>query len=158
MVPITSYSEERFDGHRVFQLLPDRVIVSGKQSLGGEFEQIIMLETLQPNVNKFRARPQGFWSGIFMAIIALVLIQGVGLHFTSYWGSLVIVLGIGGLLLSLATSRKVEWVIFKSFSGADALAIAQVGKDRNNFESFVQSTLKQLQSIPEKQQHIEPRS
>lgn len=151
-----SYSENRFDGQRVFKLLPDRVIVSGKQSLGGEFEQTIMLETLQPIVNKFRARPQGFWSGIIMVILAFVLTQGVGLLLTSYWGGLVMVFGIGGLLLSLATSRKVEWVIFKSSSGADALAIARVGKDRSNFEPFVQSILKQLQSNPE--HHHEPRA
>lgn len=141
---VASYSEKRFDGHRVFQLLPDRVIVTGKQSLGGEFEQTIMLETIQPVINRFRTRPQGFWSGISMAILAVTLTQGFGLHLTSYWGGLVMVLGIGGLLLSLATSRKVEWVIFRSSGGADVLTIARAGTEKNNFESFVQSLVRQL--------------
>jgi hypothetical protein len=65
----------------------------------------------------------------------------------SYWGGLIIVLGISGVLLALATAKKVEWVYINTKAGLLAIAIARSGKEKTKFESFVQSLIKQVQAI-----------
>jgi hypothetical protein len=144
---IDTYHEVRFDGCRNYELYADRVVVKGKQSLGQEFESVVMLSTLQPIVSKVRARSKGFGQGIAMALVAGVLVQSGLVSPVSYWGGFVIVLGISGVLLTLATAKKVEWAYINTKAGVLALTIARSGKEKTKFESFVQSLIKQVQAI-----------
>lgn len=142
---IASYKENRFDGWRNFELLPDRVIVKGKQSLGAEFESVVMLDTLQPVVSRFRARTKGFGQGIVMALASIALVQSGLVHPFSYWGDLVIIFGVSGALLSLTTARRVEWARINSKAGVLALTVARSGKKKAAFEPFVQRIIQQIQ-------------
>ncbi len=92
MSALASYDERRFEGRRLFELHADRLVVKGKQSLGPDFEQIILLSSLQPVVGTVRARARGFGSGILMVIAAGVLLQGDAVSAMSYWGGIVLVM------------------------------------------------------------------
>jgi hypothetical protein len=144
MSTLMTYFERRFDGHRAFELQSDRVLVKGREFLGAEFEQTIMLDMLRPEVNHARTRTRGFGEGITIVIAALGIKQGFGLSVFSYWGGLAIVLAVGGALLTLATSRKINWVVFKSRAGVDALTIARSGPDKEQFDAFVQKIVTQI--------------
>lgn len=148
---IDRYQERRFDGRRTFELYADRVVVKGKQSLGHEFESVVMLSSLQPIVSKVRSRTKGFGQGIAMVLVAVPLLQSGFVTPFSYWGGLVIVLGISGVLLSLATARKIEWAYINTKTGVLALTIARSGKEMTQFESFVQNLIKQVQVVEQKQ-------
>jgi len=139
-----TYSERRFDGHRDFELQSDRVLVKGREFLGAEFEQTILLEMLQPEVNRARAHTRGFGGGITLIVAAMGIKQGFGLSVFSYWGGLASVLAVGGVLLTLATSRRINWVIFKSRAGVDSLTIARSGPDKERFDAFVQAIVTQI--------------
>ena len=147
MAVIASYAEQRFDGRRNFDLLPDRVVINGKQSLGSVFESVVMLDTLQPVVSTVRARPKGFGQGIAMLLASIVLIQSGLISATSYWGGLVIILGIAGFLLSVSTARRVQWARINTKAGVLALTIARVGSQKADFELFVQHVVTQIRVV-----------
>ena len=146
MSALMTYSERRFEGHRDFELQADRVLVRGKEFLAGEFEQIVLLDTLRPEINRMWARPRGFTSGITLLIACLGIKQGFGLSVFSYWGGLAVVLAVGGALLALITSRKIGWVVFKSRAGVDALTIARSGPDKEQFDAFVEAIVREISS------------
>jgi hypothetical protein len=143
---VARYEERRFDGRRIFELFPDRVVVKGTNSLAAEFESTVMLATLQPLASKIRMRPKGFFQGIFMTIIAVALIQSGFFSLQSYWGMVDFVMIIAGILLALATSRKIDWVQFQTKAGTVALTVARVGKQESEFEPFVQALIRQIQA------------
>ncbi|HWG11111.1 MAG TPA: hypothetical protein VN693_06395 [Rhodanobacteraceae bacterium] len=111
MQTLATYSEQRLEGSRTFELFQDRVVIKGKQYLGSEFESTVMLEILQPTVNSVRRRSKGFPQGIAMMFAACVLLQSGLVAPSSYFGGLVIVLGIAGFLLAVFTLRKIEWPV-----------------------------------------------
>lgn len=121
MESLATYSEVRFDGSRVFTLLPDKIIVHGKQSLRSEFETAIALTCLNPNPDKLFVRNPSFFGGLWMAIVSFVvcciLISGFGVSLEKSAPVLLIVLGLAGVVLMLATFRKVEFVRFKNDGG-----------------------------------------
>src|SRR5689334_3604829 len=90
-----------------------------------QFEHVILLDTLRPEITRVRARQRGFGSGIGMAIGAMTLKQGADVSIFSYWGGLVTVAVISGLLLTLATSRRVTWAVFHSKAGGVSFAVAR---------------------------------
>ena len=153
MQPVATYHEKRFDGQRTFVLFPDRLSITGKQSLGGEFETQVLLATLIPIVNRSRARDPGFIAGIIMVICAGGLHQGGVVDLFSYWGGLVAVLGFGGALMSIVTARKVEWAQFMSTAGTIAVSVAHTGPEKDRFEPFVTAVLHRIQASVAKPPH-----
>lgn len=144
---LATYREQRFEGSRTFELFQDRVVIKGKQYLGGEFTSTVMLEILQPTVNSVRRRSKGFVQGIVMLLAACVLLQGGLVAPSSYYGGLVVVLGIAGLLLAIFTLRKIEWASFTSKAGVLSLAISRAGKEKMAFDSFIQQIVNRIRAI-----------
>jgi hypothetical protein len=68
MNPIATYNETRFDGKRTFQLFEDKIVVTGKATLGGDFEIAIPLASLTPSVARSRSRHRLFFGGIWIVI------------------------------------------------------------------------------------------
>ena len=148
METIATYSEVRFEGSRTFTLLSDKIIVRGKQSLQSEFETGIPLTTLDPNPDKLRFRNQIFTSGMWIAIVSFVgcsiLISGFHMTFATFAPGLVACVGMSGVMLMLATYRKVEFVRFKNDGGIVILDIARAGKSASQLDSFIDALTKQI--------------
>jgi len=148
MSAIASYEERRFDGQRLFELFEDRLVIKGKNSLGADFENVVLLDSLQPVISTVRTRPKGFGAGLLMAIASMMILQGAGVDPLSYWGCVVVVMCLSGLLLAVATFRKVTWATLKSKAGTDALAVARVGPDKPEFEAFIAALCEQIRVCP----------
>jgi hypothetical protein len=148
MDTIATYSEVRFDGSRTFTLLPDKIIVRGKQSLQSEFEAAIPLATLDPNPDKLRFRNRIFTWGMWIALMSFVgssvLISGFHMTFAAFGPGLVACVGMSGVVLMLATYRKVEFVRFKNDGSIVVLDIARAGKSAGQLDSFIDALTKQI--------------
>lgn len=144
---IARYDERRFDGRRQFALFPDRVEVSGVSFLGGRFEERVPLQGLNAAPDRLWTRPAGFWSGIAMVIFFSIIPMGFEAILSWWWKGLCWVLAAGGALLALATSRRVEWAVFRNSSGIAVLTIARVGPLRDQFEQFVDAIRKATANV-----------
>jgi hypothetical protein len=148
MEPIATYSEVRFDGSRKFTLLPDKIVVHGKQSLRSEFETAIALTSLNPNPDKLRIRNGNFIAGLWIVLISYVLcailVSGFRVSFTTFAPGLLVSIGLGGVVLMLATFRKVEFVRFKNDGGIVILDLARAGKSAAQLDSFINALTKQI--------------
>ena len=140
--PIATYRETRFDGKRVFELFPDRVRICGSIQLSSEFETSIPLTALNPNPMHVRIRNKAFWSGLWMLLVAVVLdtvlVSSFHIPPESFSVGLIGCIGMGGLVLMLATARKVEFITFVNIAGVHVLDFARSGPDVRNLDSFVQ--------------------
>ena len=135
--PTATFTERRFDGRRQFELYSDRIAISGIASLGARFELNIDLDALVPAPDRLWARSRGFWSGIGMLLVFSTIPLGFEAVLSSYWKGLSWVLAAGGLLLALATARRIEWAVFRNSAGIELVTIARSGPDRDNFQRFV---------------------
>ena len=145
-----TYSEQRFDGKRTFQLFPDRVVVRGAETLSSDYEQTIPVATLTPETTTIRYRhPQAssaFWM-MAVSMAGLFVLMGY-FHMPIEATPVVITAGLGviGLLLAVATYKKVEFVVFRSDAGVDVLSVARSGKQVGTFNAFVEGLRRQIQS------------
>ena len=144
--PVATYAERRFDGRRLFELYPDRVAITGIASLGARFELNISLDALLPTADRLWARPSGFWSGIGMLIVFSIAPMGFASVLSPWWKGLFWVSAVGGLLLALATSRRIEWAVFRNAAGTETLTIARSGPNRDNFQTFVDAVRAAIQA------------
>ncbi len=145
MEPIATYSEKRFSGKRYFELYPEKVHVQGKVFLQNDFDINIELKKLSPDYQKLRVREKAFWAGIWMVTIPLLLLEILTSVFSVTFANpiigLMIVFPISGILLCVATFRKVEFYSFSNSSGIAVLDIARAGKDKEKFEAFVEQLI-----------------
>lgn len=148
METIATYYERRFDGKRTFTLLADAVVVSGSATLTSEFQVRVPLSSLDPNYSMLRLRHRIFWAGLWMVVVSFFAWTTLvsGLHMS--WGTLPPILaanfGIGGLLLCLATGRKVEFIRFTTLAGVVALDLARSGPERDKLDGFIDALTKQI--------------
>jgi len=148
MQPLATYSEVRFDGSRTFTLFPDKVVVRGKQSLQSEFEMSIALKALDPNSDTLRFRNQiftwGMWVAIAAFVVSVILVGGFHMSFATFPPGLVASIGMSGVMMMLATFRKVEFIRFKNDGGIVILDIARAGKSAGQLDPFVDALKKQI--------------
>ena len=148
--PVATYAERRFDGRRLFELYANRIAISGTASLGARFELNISLDALVPAPDRLWARPNGFWSGIGMLVVFSTVPLGFASVLSVWWKGLFWGLAVSGLLLALATSRRIEWAVFRNAAGVQLLTIARSGPSRNNFQAFVDAVRGAIQARAEK--------
>jgi hypothetical protein len=105
-----------------------------------------MLNTLQPIANTVRARQRGFGEGIGMALVSAILMEsGISSLSSNNFGGLLFVFCVSGVLLSLSTVRKVEWAYINSKVGPLSVTVARAGPSKDEFESFIQLLIRQIQ-------------
>jgi hypothetical protein len=145
---IATYSEKRFDGARTFTLLPDKILVSGKQSLTSDFDVTIPLVKLSPEPDRMRVRNSMFGVGMWMALIGFIgsgiLVSGLHMTFAQSMPGLVAGLGFVGLVLMANCWQKVDWVRFQNDGGLVVLDIARAGKQAVELDAFVAALTKQI--------------
>jgi hypothetical protein len=161
MESLMTYSEQRFDGKRTFQLFPDHVVIKGSEMLSSDYEQTLRLDSLLPEFGRTWYRSPSFMSGIKLAVgsfIAVsVLHSGFGMSVGTYLGGLAAVGVVTGLLLAFATRHKVEYAVFKSQAGSDALSIARSGKQVADYDAFIQRLVHQIQDCSQKHEKSNPK-
>jgi hypothetical protein len=67
---------------------------------------------------------------------------------STQWKGISGALAFCGMLLALATIRRVEWASFKTVAGQERLNIARAGPDRARFESFVEALSAAISASP----------
>jgi hypothetical protein len=151
--PIATYNERRFDGRRVFRLFRDRISISGSTALGPRFELTVPLKTLLPTPDRYWNRQNGFWSGVSMFVLFAVVPLGFASVLTPWWKGFFGVIAAGGLLLALATARRIEWAAFRNAMGQETVNVARSGPDRAQFQSFVTAVSGAITSAAEAAPH-----
>ncbi len=158
--PLMTYSEQRFDGKRTFQLFSDRVVIRGSQILASDFEQTVRLESLRPDFDRTWCRSPSFISGIKLAVGSFIAVSilhsGFGMSVGTYLGGLAFVGVVTGLLLAFATRHKVEYAVFKTQAGVDTLSVARSGRQTADYDSFVQRLVQQISICGQKHETPKP--
>jgi hypothetical protein len=93
--------------------------------------------------------------GSFIAVS--VLHSGFGMSVGTYLGGLAAVGVVTGLLLAFATRHKVEYAVFKSQAGSDALSVARSGKQVADYDAFIQRLVQQIQDCSQKHETSNPK-
>jgi hypothetical protein len=151
--PLASYSEERFGERRSFALHPDRVVLTGESLGGSKYESSVLLKTLSPIRSRVWARDSRFQTILatviilgFGALISFVLVfpeRTIGAAMTWRWwvlGALCL-----GILVLILNPKRVEYAGFRLESGAHAFTIRKVGRQKEQFDSFVAALERQIQ-------------
>lgn len=144
--PIARYHEKRFDGERRFELFDDSVRIVGKTWSGQESEHTIALGMLSPTTDSAHARGSDFTAGLWMCLIAILLLESGLLSIFSYFGGLSLCMAIAGALMMMATWRKTRWIMFNFRSGGVAVAIAQNGSDASRFDDFIEAMVERIEA------------
>jgi len=148
MEPLAVYKEMRFRGRRVFTLFIDRIHVHGKVFFEKDFDLTIELIKLNPVCQKLWIRDQMFWVGMLLtvipAIVAEILVSAFGIEWSNKAVGLMFCLAISGVLLCLATVRKVEFFCFVNNQGIPTLTIARSGKQKKDFDSFIEKLVSSI--------------
>ena len=148
MEPLARYFEQRFDGKRTFELFPDKLQVRGAETLGADYEQTFRLASPQPEVNRMWYRNRSFNAGLWMFVgggfAFVVLTWGLGRSFEWFWLGITGCVVLPGLLLAIATCRKVEYAVFRSEAGIEAVSVARSGKEAAAFDAFVKRLAEQI--------------
>jgi len=149
MEAIATYEAVWFEGRYRFVLLPDAIQVSGAHFLQADAELTVPLAGLQPRVDRLRVRNRSFWAGLWMALAGYfgcaVLLSGLKLSPLGFATVLFGVLGLAGVLLALATFRKVEFAQLVTEAGVPALAIARSRSNSEEYDRFVKTVPEQIQ-------------
>jgi hypothetical protein len=145
MEPIAIYSETRFSGKRDFKLYPDEIRVIGKVFLQKDFDVNIELKNLNPNYEKVKIREKGFMAGMYLIILPLIikfiLISAFNVKIDNPAIGFMVILAISGGILCIATFRKIEFYVFKNSFGVNILDIARSGKEKHNFDKYVEQII-----------------
>jgi len=139
--PTATYDESRFDGKRRYELYPNVLIVSGIQVFRSEFRTKLPLQALHPDPSTARVRnalfPFGCLALVTGAFGALVQISTETFAYESLLSLALVGLFVAGLLVGLATFRKVPYVIFLNESGQPMVGIISTGT--GEFEEFIRA-------------------
>jgi hypothetical protein len=147
MNPIVTYSQATLTGKAKFELFPETIVIRGGVSGSYDFEQTLALKKISKDYIRLRVRSKVSWISlcisIFTGFACLVLV----LDFTlpeALPGTLGI-LSASALIVAIATMKKVEYASFCSEeSGSVLLNVARSGPEKNQFDSFVNALVIQI--------------
>ena len=143
-----TYVERLVQVGRVFELYPDRVVVSATWWWGRPHETTVRLATLSPDCVFQLIRYRLFKHGILAFAIGVALAvmygrsDGTLLHQAALvggWG-----LAAAGMVISAMTYQRVVFARFPRRAGGSGLDIARSGPDRERFEEFVKRVQRQI--------------
>lgn len=146
--PMRTYVERLAQVGRVFELYPDRVVVSARWWCGRTYQTTVRLASLSPEFGYLVIRNRLFKHGILaLAIgVALALLagrpDGTLLQRAAFVGGWAI--AAAGLLVATRTNRPVRFARFPPHAGRGGMDIAQSGPDGERFEEFVKLVQRQI--------------
>ena len=146
--PIGTYVERLVQVGRVFELYPDRVVVSAKWWWSRSYETTEPLATLSPDYLPQHIRYRLFKHGLLAFAIGAALAvlfgrsDGTLLRQAALVGGWAI--AVIGLVISGLTYRRVVFARFPPRAGRGGLDIAQSGPERERFTEFVKLVQRQI--------------
>lgn len=143
-----TYVERLVQVGRVFELYPDRVVVTAKWWWGRPYETTVQLAALNPDCVFQLIRYRLFKHGILALAIGVALALLFGRSDGSLYEQAALVGGwaiaVAGLAISAVTYQRVIFARFQRRAGGGGLDIAQSGPDRERFEKFVKLVQRQI--------------
>ena len=143
-----TYVERLLQVGRVFELYPDRMVVTAKWWWGRPYQTTVPLASLSPDCVFQLIRYRLFKHGILALAIGVALAvlggrsDGTLLQQAALVGGWVI--AVAGLAISAVTYQRVMFARFSRRAGGSGLDIAQSGPDRERFEEFVKLVQRQI--------------
>ena len=143
-----TYREATLFGQRKYELQPGKIIIVGKAPGSYEFEQTIDLSQINPDYIRVRIRPTVAWISLAFSLVSgllsIVLVKEFAIKSAAVPGVLGI-LSVSALVVAIATMRRVEYARFCSDGyGSVLLNVARSGPDQDQFESFVETLVGQI--------------
>ena len=143
-----TYVERLVQVGRVFELYPDRVVVSAKWWWGRPYVTMVPLASLSADCLYQRIRYRLFKHSILaLAVgVALAVLFGRSDGTLLYQAAMVggWALAMAGLVIAAMTYQPVMFAKFPRRTGRGGLDIAQSGPDRARFEEFVKRVQRQI--------------
>ena len=145
---IATYSERRINGRRQFSLFPHEILVVGHRFFGASYEVRIPLKSTEPTVSRIFVRSTFFLIGLVLAAsntFICILLKSLLLP----WSFLILFIatGILGLILAGITFKRVEFAQFRSQAGVVVFDVARSGPERHKFDEFVETLIRQIQTL-----------
>src|SRR4051812_38805746 len=149
MKPIFAYSQATLSGKARYELFHDKIVIRGGVSGFYDFERTLALKKISAEYIKLRVRPTVAWISLCLSIltglVCFVLIHDFMLP-EAIPGTLGI-LSASALVVAIATMKKVEYASFCSEdSGSVLLNVARSGPEKNQFDSFVNALVMQIEN------------
>jgi len=136
------YFEKSFDGKKSYHLGEDSISVKGTVFLTSNYESEIKFADLTSNTETLYIRSKSFFSALWMALVGfitpVVLIEAFHLSFTDHSVILFNIFGVSGVLMMLATYKKIKHVQFRNSNGIPILAVGKSGPDKGKFDEFIE--------------------
>ena len=157
MEPIAVYEEKTFRTKKSITLYPDRIDVTGKILLQQDFKFELSLRNINFAYHQVSVRDSNFWSGIIISVISAIVLEALRSIWHVPWSNLVPVLMlvfiVTGIILCIATIRKVEFYTFTNLSGTPVLSIARSNKDRKSFDAFISHLVTSIKKTQDNKEH-----
>jgi len=151
--PMETYVERLVQVGRVFELYPDRVVVTAKWWWGRPYETTVQLASLSPDCVYQLIRYRLFKHGILALAIGVASAVLFGRSGGAWYEQVALVGGwtmaSAGLAISAVTYPRVVFARFPRQTGGAGLDIAQSGPDRDRFEQFVKRVQRQIRKQKE---------
>jgi hypothetical protein len=147
MQPILTYSQATLSGKARYELFPDKIVIRGGVAGSYDYEQTLDLKKISPEYIRLRVRPKVAWISLCLSILTgfacFVLVQDFSVP-DAIPGTLGI-FSASAIIVAAATMKKVEYASFCSEgSGSVLLNVARSGPGRNQFDSFVNALVLQI--------------
>ena len=146
--PMGTYVERLVQVGRVFELYPDRVVVTAKWWWGRPFQTTVPLASLSPDCVYQLIRYRLFKHGILALAIGVALAVLCGRSDGTLIQQAAMVGGwtvaAAGLAISAVTYPRVMFARFPRRAGGSGLDSARSGPDRARFEEFVKRVQRQI--------------
>lgn len=150
--PLTTYRDARLEYRRRFELYPDRVRVAGWGIWAGRFEGELPLTILLPNPTRQWTRGYFLRYGLTALFItacwsaAATAANGPEVFLRPWVVGVLGLLGWAGVMLTLASIRRVEHAYFLGEAGVIALDVSRSGREAADFDEFVDTLIEHIRA------------
>ena len=140
---LAAFEDADLLGRRKYQLFPDRVVLSGGNGLGSDFEVIFRLSELSPVSNQYSNRSNDFWFSLLGTVLSwagllwLYKEQGVDMFATKASGVL-IPAAIACMFLLIATRHRQQLVQFPTLQGGNGLVVTGSTRNAKQLQEFIE--------------------
>jgi hypothetical protein len=153
MTSIVTYQETTLFGQRKYELHPDKIVIAGRATGSYDYKQTLVLSKISPDYIRIRIRPNVAWVSLTIALltglVSVVLVEEFAIRSAAVPGVLGI-FSVSAFVVALATMKRIEYARFCSEGyGSVLLNVARSGPEENQFESFVQKLVSQIQRAKE---------
>ena len=143
MEPLAKYEEQRIAGRRSFRLFSDRISITGKEYLGGEYAITVSLSGLDTAVDRMTGREPIFNHGLYLfcggVLADFIVVSGLKVERFTSLSSLAIGLALTGLVMVLASWRQREWVVLKNRQGQPVANLSCGLRQQESFGRFLEN-------------------